>query len=79
MNTDQPDNNGSQVSVSDNGSQQVNEPGQTSTDGQSLSDLVGALQSVDTQTPEAALNATSISDNNGGRIELNQDGEVIKK
>ena len=52
---------------------------------------VDALQSVDTTIPEASLNATSISDNNGDRIsiacnfhcvqivELNEDGEVIKK
>lgn len=78
MNTDQPDNNQNQVS-SNNGSQQVNEPVSNPDSGQSLTDLVGALQSVDISKPEAALNATSIDDNNGGRIELNQDGEVIKK
>ena len=47
-----------------------------------LTDLVDALQSVDTTTPEASLNATSIEDNNGGRIELNEDPSdpnVIKK
>lgn len=77
MNTDQSDNNQSQISASDNSSQQVSEPVSTSDSGQSLTDLVGALQSVDTQAPEAALNATSISDNIGDRIELNQDGEVI--
>lgn len=47
--------------------------------GQLLADLVDALQSVDTQAPEALLNVTSIDDDNRGRIELNQDGEVIKK
>ncbi len=50
--------------------------------GQPLIDLVDALQSVDTTTPEASLNATSIDDNNGGRIELNEDPSdpnVIKK
>lgn len=69
MNTDQPDNN----------PQQVNEPVPAPNSDQSVADLVGALQSVDTTTPEASLNATSIEDNNGGRIELNQDGVVIKK
>lgn len=69
MNTDQPDNN----------PQQVNEPVPAPNPDQSLSDLVGALQSVDTTTPEDSLNATSIEDNNGGRIELNQDEDVIKK
>lgn len=79
MNTDQPDNNQSQMSSSDNTPQQVSEPVSTPDSSQSLTDLVGALQSVDTSKPEATLNATSIDDNNGGRIELNQDGEVIKK
>lgn len=79
MNTDQPDNSQSQMSTTDNNSQQVNNPAPVPDSGQSLTDLVGALQSVDTSKPEASLNATSIDDNNGGRIELNQDGEVIKK
>lgn len=50
--------------------------------GPALTDLVDALQSVDTQSPEASLNATSIEDNNGDRIELNEDPSdpnVIKK
>ena len=79
MNTDQSDNNQSQMSGTDNNSQQVNDPAPAPSSGQSLTDLVGALQSVDTNKPEASLNATSIDNNNGGRIELNQDGEVIKK
>jgi hypothetical protein len=36
-----------------------------------LVELVAALQAVDEDAPDAELNATSISDNNGGRIELN--------
>jgi hypothetical protein len=36
-----------------------------------LAELIDALQSVDTNSPTAQLNATTISDNNGGRIELN--------
>lgn len=44
----------------------------------SVPKLVGALNSVDLNSPEAAQNAHSISDNNGGRIELNQD-KIIKK
>ncbi|MCL5784549.1 MAG: hypothetical protein M1142_04325 [Patescibacteria group bacterium] len=44
----------------------------------SFSGLMGALQSVNTNSPEAKLNKTSISDNNGGRIELNQEN-IIKK
>lgn len=49
---------------------------------QNLAGMVDALQDVDTQAPNAELNATSISDNNGGRIELNEDLDgpnVIKK
>lgn len=78
MNTNQPDNNQSQ-STSNNNPLQVSEPVSAPDSGQSLTDLVEALQSVDTNKPEASLNATSIDDNNGGRIELNQDGEVTKK
>lgn len=33
--------------------------------------VVKVMQSVKTDTPEAKLNTHSISDNNGGRIELN--------
>lgn len=50
--------------------------------GSALTDLVDTLQSVDMESPEASLNATSIADNNGGRIELNEDStdpNVIKK
>ncbi len=35
-----------------------------------LIELVEALQQVDTSSPLAKLNETSIADNNGGRIEL---------
>ena len=42
-------------------------------DGQALANLADALSSVDPKAPDAEANATSISDNNGGRIELNQD------
>lgn len=35
-----------------------------------LVELVEALQQVDTSSPLAKLNETSIVDNNGGRIEL---------
>lgn len=41
--------------------------------GQALVDLADALNSVDPKASDAQANATSISDNNGGRIELNQD------
>ncbi len=41
--------------------------------GQALADLADTLSSVDQNAPDAQANATSISDNNGGRIELNQD------
>lgn len=43
-----------------------------------ITELIGALQSVDTNSPQGKLNRTSISDNNGGRIELNQEN-IIKK
>jgi hypothetical protein len=35
-----------------------------------LVELVEALQQVDASSPLAKLNETSITDNNGGRIEL---------
>lgn len=44
----------------------------------SLVELVEKMRSVDTESKEAKLNATSISDNNGGRIDLNKD-DYIKK
>ena len=76
MNIDDPN----QTPPSDNNQPQ---PVDSSSDsGQSVADLVDALQSVDTTTPEASLNATSIEDNNGDRIELNEDPAdpiVIKK
>lgn len=60
--------------------QSTSEPTQDSGNDQNLTDLVGALQSVDTNSPEASSNATSIDDNNGGRIELDEDSpSVIKK
>lgn len=65
---------------------QVN-PNQDGNDsGQALSDLADTLSSVNPKAPDAEVNATSISDNNGGRIELNQektntraDAPLIKK
>ncbi len=38
-----------------------------------IPDLVNTLSSVDTTTPEAAENATSMSDGKGGRITFNED------
>lgn len=71
MNTDDP---------KQNAPQSVSEPTQDSGNDQNLTDLVDALQSVDTNSPEASSNATSIDDNNGGRIELDEDSQkVIKK
>jgi hypothetical protein len=32
--------------------------------------LIDLLESIDTSSPQAKLNETTISDNNGGRIEL---------
>ena len=72
MNTDDPN----QTTPSDNNQQQTSEPSYDS--GQPIIDLVDALQSVDTQAPEASLNATSIEDNNGDRIELNEDPPIKK-
>ena len=67
MNTDDPKNDSSQSqpNVSDSAQDTGNDP--------NLIDLVDALQSVDSSSPEAPANATSIDDNNGGRIELNED------
>lgn len=47
-----------------------------------LSQLVEVLQKVESDGPDAEANATSVSDNNGGRIELSEDlvgPNVIKK
>lgn len=44
--------------------------------------LVSELQSVDENHPDAPKNEVSIDDNNGGRIELNEQGDgdnIIKK
>lgn len=40
---------------------------------QALTQLMSELQSVDTKSPEAQANATSITDNEGNRIDLNED------
>ena len=40
---------------------------------EALVQLVSELDAVDTNSPLAELNETTISDNNGGRIELNED------
>jgi len=40
------------------------------TDDAPLVDFVDVLQKIDTDAPLAKLNETTISDNNGGRIEL---------
>lgn len=37
-----------------------------------VADLISELDGVDTDSEESRLNATSISDNNGGRIELDE-------
>ena len=69
MNTDDP---------KQDSPQSVPEPTQDSDSNQNLTDLVDALQSVDPSSPEAPANATSIDDNNGGRIELNEDPPIKK-
>jgi hypothetical protein len=49
-------------------------PNQAGNDnGEALTNLADALSSVDPKAPDAEANASSISDNNGGRIDLNQD------
>lgn len=37
-----------------------------------LGELVDALENVDENTPKAELNAKTIDDNNGGRVELDR-------
>ena len=74
MNTDDPN----QIPPSDNNQPQPTDSSESSNSGQGLTDLVDALQSVDTTSPEASLNATTIEDNNGGRIELNEDPPIKK-
>lgn len=74
MNTDDPKSDSSQSQPN------VSDPAQATGNDQNLVDLVDALQSVDPSSPEASLNPTSIDDNNGGRIELDEDSpSVIKK
>lgn len=46
---------------------------QPQTPSQVLPELVNTMKSVNTSTPEAKLNETSMSDNNGGRITFNED------
>jgi hypothetical protein len=43
-----------------------------------ISELVGALAAVDENGPSAAANETSISDNNGNRIELGHESPNTK-
>lgn len=74
--------------------QQITSQQQVSTDGQravsnvdhntvsAITRLIQELQSVDTKSPEAQANATSITDNQGNRIDLNEElkkPNVIKK
>lgn len=74
MNTDDPKNNPSQSQPN------TPDPAQATGNDPSLVDLVDALDSVDPSSPEVSLNPTSIEDNNGGRIELDEDSpKVIKK
>jgi hypothetical protein len=44
-----------------------------------LADLMDELNDVDDNSADADLNESTISDNNGGRIELDGDEESIKK
>lgn len=37
-----------------------------------ISSLIDVMKSVDTKAPKAAQNATSMEDNNGGRIEYSE-------
>jgi hypothetical protein len=52
---------------------QTSSPSPNADTGQVLSELADTMKTVDTKSPEAKLNATSISDGKGGRIELNED------
>lgn len=47
-------------------------PDDPTENGSSIVDLAHALDSIDETSPNAELNATTISDNNGGRIILNE-------
>lgn len=48
-------------------------------DGDNLQEFVSNLNAVDTNKPDAKLNETTINDNNGGRIILNEDDDKIVK
>lgn len=50
----------------------------TSQDDKPIADLVDALDSIDTNTDLADLNSSTISDNNGGRIELENNNNLQK-
>ena len=73
MNTDNGE--ATQQSQSNNQSQDPQQTVSTvdSNTVQALSQLMEELQSIDINSPEAKLNETSISDGNGGRIDLNED------
>ena len=73
MNTDDSKNDTSQSQPN------TSDPAQATGNDPSLVDLVDALQSVDPSSPEAPANATSIGDNNGGRIELDEDSPNVMK
>lgn len=47
--------------------------------GDIMGNVIGMLKSVNTNSPEAKLNETTISDGKGGRITLNRNGKDIKK
>jgi len=49
-----------------------------SNSGNSFTNFFDAMNDVNLNSPVSKLNETSIDDNRGGRIELNQD-QVIKK
>lgn len=59
--------------TSSNATDNVNDTNDTNTDieaDESLGELVDALEAVDETSEDAEQNATTISDNNGSRIEL---------
>lgn len=62
MNIDDPN----QITPIDNSQPISTDASNNNDSGQSLADLVGVLQSVDTSKPEAALNAISIDGNDRG-------------
>ena len=73
MNTDYNPSDDNQVEIVAQDAQASSQENQFEAPVVPVETLVNAMQSVDTTSEEAQLNAMSMDDNNGGRIEFNED------